>query len=220
MLSGMMAALVWQGQDVVSRHDRLLMIFIGVAATALLGQALVMMVLAAGAFKTQKHIMEQIEEMKAKVLPLLAKSDALVTDLAPQLKAIAAHGSKISDNVEEISGLVRVKLHEFGPTISAANETLVQANLVVREANETVRDANRKTQAQILRVNGMVTSVLDATAQAGKAIQRGIEVPVHQAGNLLDAAKVAFGTFLNGRARPRPYRPPVGTYEPPRDREL
>ena len=207
-----MAAAVFQADAAGSNNARLLMIFIGIAALALLAQALVMVVLAVGAMKMQKQVVEQIDEIKAKVLPLIDKSNVLVTELTPQIQQIAMRANAITSHVQEISGVVRDKVNEFGPTVSAANQT-------VRQANETVRDANRKTQAQIVRVNGMVTSVLDATALAGKAIQRGIEVPVRQASNLLDAVSAAFASFMKSRAKPRPYRPPVGTYQPPRDRD-
>jgi len=207
-----MAAAVFQADAAGSNNARLLMIFIGIAALALLAQALVMVVLAVVAVKAQQKMMEQVDEIKLKVLPLIDKSNLLVTELTPQIRQIAVRANAITGHVEEISGVVRDKVNEFGPTVSAANQT-------VRQANETVRDANRKTHDQIVRVNTMVTSVLDATALAGKAIQRGIEVPVRQASNLLGAAKAAFASFLNSRPKPRPYRPPVGTYEPPRDRD-
>ncbi len=204
-----MAAAMWQGQAPIASHETLLMVFIGIAAAALLGQALVMVVLAFGAAKTQKQLDAHLVEIKAKLLPLLDKSSALVTDVTPQIKQVAAKATAISGHVEDISCLLREKMHEFGPTISAANQ-------VLSEANDTVKDANLKTREQVARANGMVTDVLDATTQVGKAIQHGISIPVREVSSILGGMKVAFYTFLNGNARPKPpvYRAPVGTYEP------
>jgi hypothetical protein len=182
-------------QDTLSEgNTRLLMIFIGIAAFALLAQAVVMVSMAVGASKAQKAIMVHIEDINGKLLPLLDKSNVLVAELSPQIKEITARVTAVSGNVDEISALVRAKIDEFGPTISAANETIL-------EANRTVQDANRKTQLQVDRVNGMVTSVLDATSQMGRAIQSGIATPVREVSSIVEGVKAGVVTFLNGSRR-------------------
>jgi len=182
-------------QDTLSGGTtHLLMIFIGIAAFALLAQACVMLGMAIGASKAQKAIMGHIENINGKLLPLLDKSNVLVADLTPQIKEITIRARAISSNVEEISALVRDKANEFGPTISAANQTL-------NDANNTVRDANQRTHDQVVRVNGMVTSVLDATAQMGRAIQNGITAPVREVSSLVEGLKAGILTFINGNRR-------------------
>jgi methyl-accepting chemotaxis protein len=207
MAMTMMAAVLWQ-DSLGTGNTRLLMIFVGLAAVALFVQACVMIAMAVIAAKAKTNLVDQLEEIKAKVFPLVEKSQQLVVDLAPKLNNVASNATTISTNVVDISCLVREKLHEFGPTLSAANETLASAN-------QTAREANQKTREQVDRVNGMVTSVLDATAEAGKTIQRGINVPVREAAGIFGALKVGFFTFLNGAPKPKPpvYRAPVGTYQ-------
>lgn len=189
-----LAAAVWQQDSLSGGTTRLLMIFIGIAAFALLSQAVVMLGMAIGAAKAQKTIMAQIETINGKLLPLLDKSNILVADLTPQIKDIAAKAQSISDNVHEISSFMVVKVNEFGPTITAANETIM-------EANNTVQDANRKTQAQVNRVNEMVSDVLNATAQMGRAVQHGIEVPVREVSGIVEGIKAGLLTFINGGRR-------------------
>ena len=210
MVTTTIAAALWQEQDVISgRSAHLLMIFIGVAAFALLAQALVMAVMAVVVWQGQKRVIVYVEAMTDKVEPLLLKTNNLVTDLGPQLKDITAKISTISGNVDNISGLVREKLIELSPTITAANET-------AREANETVREVNIKTRQQLVRVDGMVTGVLDATAQVGRIVQHAIDVPVREAAAIVDGIRTAVNTFIKGIGRPTPsvYRAPIGTYTP------
>lgn len=190
------AAVIWQQDTITGPSVHLLMIFIGIAAFALLAQACVMLGMAFGAAKAQKQIMGHIESLSAKVTPLLEKSTILVNDLTPQIREIAGHAQVISARAEEISGLVREKVYELTPTIDAANET-------IREANGTVRVANERTREQVERVNGMVSSVLDATAQAGRAIQNGVATPVREVSNIIEGLKVGILTFINGEVRPR-----------------
>ena len=182
-------------QDGLSGEStHLLMIFIGIAAFALLAQAFVMVVMAIGASKAQKKLLGHVEDISNKLLPLIDKSNVLVTDLTPQLKDITARAQVITGNVEQISALVRDKVNEFGPTITSANQT-------ISEANATVRDANRRTQDQVVRVNDMVTSFLDATAQMGRAIQSGITTPVREVSNIVEGLKAGVLAFIQGNRR-------------------
>lgn len=182
-------------QDTLSAGTtRLLIIFIGVAAFALLAQACVMLGMAIAASQAQKKILGHIETINEKLLPLLDKSNVLVTDMTPRLKDIAARTQTITGHVQEISGVVRDKVNEFGPTISAANLTL-------NEATATARDANYRTREQVVRVNGMVTSVLDAAAEMGRAIENGIRTPVREVSSIIEGVKTGILTFINGGRR-------------------
>jgi len=150
--------------------------------------------------QVQKSVMADVAELKAKVIPLADKAQALTvqiaavtTDLTPTIKNITTKVDVITSHVEYLSALAREKADEFAPTISAANDTVAEANETVRE---TVRDVNRKTQEQIARVNGMVSSVLDATAAVGNTIKRGIALPGRELGSLATGFKAAFDTLL------------------------
>ena len=194
MLTSNLASVVSLQDTLSGETTRLLMIFIGIAAFALLAQAFVMFGMAVGAAKAQKKLLGHVEDISNKLLPLSDKSNVLVTDLTPQIKDITARAQVITGNVEEISALVRDKVNEFGPTITAANQT-------ISEANETVRIANRRTQEQVGRVNGMVTDVLDATSQLGRAIQSGITTPVREVSNIVEGLKAGVMAFIQGNRR-------------------
>lgn len=208
-------AAMWQG-TITEGDGHKLMIFAGIAAVALAFQALVLFGVIIGGLGAQKKLLADIAEIRAKVFPVIAKSEALMAqvsgitaDLTPKIRDISGRVETIARHAEEISAMLKDKVTEFGPTISAANETVMQAN-------ETVRAANAQTQQQVMRVNGMVTSVLDATSQMGKAIQHGINVPVREVSGLLGGVKAGLATFLNGKPKSRApiYRAPIGTYKP------
>ena len=199
-----------------------LMIFAGVAALALLLQSLVIVGVAIVGKKTQDELLGTIHELKVKAMPIIAKAEALIAqtstvtaDLTPAVKDITAKIGVITGHVEKLSALAQQKAEEFAPTMSAANAT-------VAEANETVREANRKTQEQIIRVNGMVTTVLDSAAQVGKSIKHGISIPGREAAGIASGFKAAFDALTSTRRKYRPfgaaadpelpYRRPITTY--------
>ena len=194
MLTSTFASAVLLQDTLGTGTTRLIMIFIGIAAFALFTQACVMVGMAIGASKAQKKILGHIETINTKLLPLLDKSNVLVADLTPQLKDIAARAQVITGNVEDISGVVREKVHEFGPTISAANQTL-------NEATVTARDANIRTRDQVHRVDGMVTDVLNAAAELGRAVEKGVRTPIREVSSIVEGVKAGVLTFINGGRR-------------------
>lgn len=209
----MISAVMWQ-DSLGSGQTHWLMIFVGLVAFAMLVQAGVMVAMAFIAFKVKTDLTDQLEEMKAKVFPLVAKSQELMLELTPKINDIASKTAAISANAENISAMVKDKLVEFGPTLTAANQTLLGAN-------QTARIVNQKAQEQVSRVSDMVSGVLDATAEAGKAIQRGINVPVREVSGLLGGVKAGLKVFMapSPKRRPPVYHAPVGTYEGSAPRE-
>ncbi len=198
---------VFQAQDSInSGNSKLLMIFIGIAALALLGQAVVVILVGIGLMKAQKEVMTHFIELKAKAMPLLSSSHALVTDITPQVKDISHKVNTITAHVERLSAFAEQKAHEFSPTLSAANET-------VFHATETVAEANRRTRAQVSRVDGMVTSALNATARFGVAIEKGITVPGREVAGIVSGLKVGLETLMSG-ARAFGSGGPVGRRAP------
>jgi len=164
--------------------SRLLMIFIGIVAVSMFLQAMVTVGLGIAAFKAQRKLLGHLEEFKAKALPLIDKSHALVVELGPQVHKIAATVETITEHVERIAAVVHEKTDEIAPTITAANLT--------------VQDVNLKARAQVSRVDHMVSSVLDATVRLGVAIEQGIARPSREIAGVLSGFRAGFDTLLRG----------------------
>jgi hypothetical protein len=165
-------------------ESKLLMIFIGIVAFAMLTQAIVTVGLGIAAFKAQRKLLGHLEEFKAKALPLIDKSHALVVELGPQVHKIAATVETITEHVERIAAVVHAKTDEIAPTVTAANLT--------------VQDANLKARAQVSRVDHMVSSVLDATVRLGVAIEQGIARPSREIAGVLSGFRAGFDTLIRG----------------------
>lgn len=182
---------MWQVDSINSGNSKLLMIFIGISAFALLVQAIVLGVAGIGALKAVKEIKGHIEELKGKALPLISNAHALVTDLTPEIKLIMTkvHDitlkvEQISGHVEEIAGVAKDKVHEFAPTIS--------------EANVTIQEANRVTREQVARMNTLVTEALNATEQMGASFRYSVGAPAREIEHLVNSAKDTLNSFVTG----------------------
>jgi hypothetical protein len=155
-----------------SGNSRLLMFFVGMVAIAMVGQAVALIIMAVGAGKARKRGLEIAEDLRVKVMPIIAGTHELIRDNSPKVKVI-------TENFVEASHIIRSKAQEFDVTAS---------------------DLNSKTRAQAARVDGMVTSVLNTTAEITDSIQRGIKVPVREVTGMVNGLKAGLDVLV-GRAK-------------------
>jgi hypothetical protein len=155
-----------------SGNSRLLMFFVGMVALAMVGQAIALIVMAIGAAKARKRGLEIAEDLRVKVLPIITGTHELIRDNSPKVKVI-------TENFAETSHIIRGKAQEFDVTAS---------------------DLNLKARAQAARVDGMVTSVLNTTAEITETIQKGIKVPVREVSGLMNGLKAGLDVLV-GRSK-------------------
>jgi hypothetical protein len=155
-----------------SGNSKLLMFFVGMVAIAMTGQAIALIVMAVGAAKARKRGLEIAEEVRAKAMPIFTDAHAMIRDMSPKIKVI-------TENFVETSHVVRAKAQEF---------------------DVTAADVNAKTRAQVARVDGIVTSALNTTAEISESIQRGIKIPVREVSGLINGLKAGLDVLV-GRAK-------------------
>jgi hypothetical protein len=155
-----------------SGSTKWLVIFVGMVAVAMLTQAIALIVMAVGAGKARKRGLEIAEEIRAKVMPIMETTHGVIQDTAPKMKII-------TENLVETSHVVRAKAAEFDVTAS---------------------ELNAKTRAQAARVDGMVTSVLNTTADISDTLQRAVKVPVREFAGLVNGFKAGLDVLV-GRAK-------------------
>ena len=165
--------------SISSGNSRLLMWFVGMVAVAMVVQAIVVVVMAIGAAKASKRAFEIADELRTKIGPVLETTHSVFHDAAPKVKII-------TENLAEASHMVRNK---------------------ARELDATASELNMKTRAQAARVDGMVTSVLNTTAEISETLQRAVKVPVREFTGLVNGFKAGVDVLVGrtkgfGRGKP------------------
>jgi hypothetical protein len=155
-----------------SGNSRLLTWFVGMVAIAMVVQAVAVIVLAIGTAKASKRALEIADELRVKIGPLLETTQTVIHDAAPKVKII-------TENLVETTHMVRSKAQEF---------------------DATATELNMKTRAQAARVDGMVTSVLNTTAEISETLQRAVKVPVREFTGLVNGFKAGVDVLV-GRAK-------------------
>jgi hypothetical protein len=172
VFAGLSGMWLQDSDSLSSGNTRLLMIFVAMVAIAMVAQAIALIVMAVGAGKARKRGLEIAEDLREKVMPIIAGTHELIRDNSPKIKVI-------SENFVEASHIVRSKAREF---------------------DVTATDLNSKTRAQAARVDGMVTSVLNTTAEITETIQRGIKIPVREVSGVVNGLKAGLDVLV-GRAK-------------------
>jgi hypothetical protein len=155
-----------------SGNSRLLMVFVAMVAIAMTAQAIALIIMAIGAAKARKRGLQIAEEVREKLTPVITGAHEIVRDMGPKVKIII-------ENLVETSHMVRSKAQEFDVTAS---------------------ELNMKTRAQAARVDGMVTSVLNTTADISETLQRAVKLPVREFAGLVNGFKAGLDVLM-GRAK-------------------
>jgi hypothetical protein len=188
----MMAA--WQGLEndsISAGNTRLLMIFVGIVAISMFVQAVVVIVAAIGATKTQKRVLMIAEELRSKATPLIDKAIPIIDKAESLVETTLPKIYKISDNLVETSEIVKAKAQEF---------------------DATLHDVNVKTRAQVARVDGMVSSGLTATAALAEMVHKGIRTPLVEMSGVVNGVKAGIDVFFN-KSKPKVKSVAITKYE-------
>ena len=163
-------SMMWmqQGETVSTGNSVLLMVFVGIVALGSLVQAIVVIAMGIGAAKARKEVLAILQEVRGKAMPLIHSTQEIVTDLTPKIK-------QVSEDVVQTTHMVRAK---------------------VAEIDATVTDVNGKTRAQVDRVNGMVTSTLNATSDLAATVHHGIRVPVREVVGVVNGLKAGLDVLV------------------------
>lgn len=167
---GMMA--LWQGLEsdsISAGNTRLLMIFIGIVALAMLTQAIAVVVMALGVKRTQARVLAIAEELRGRALPIMDTAEDLMHDTVPKVKVI-------TENLLETSRVVRAKAVEFDGTLS---------------------DANKRAKVHIARVDGMVANALTATETLAEMVHQGVRKPLLEVSGLVNGFKAGLHVLVS-----------------------
>jgi uncharacterized protein (DUF885 family) len=124
---------------------------------------------------------KSMNEMKEKVLPAVASARSLLEDVGPKLKVATT-------NLAEVSHTLRQQAEHL---------------------NQTVESLLNKTDAQVSRVNEIVTAVFNAVDQASKALENAVSVPARRVTGVINGVRAGVEALV-GRRKPAAVTPVNG----------
>lgn len=158
-------------------------VFTAIAAAGVLLQAVVLLGILIAIRRSSGKLHETLDEVKAKALPAIELAYSLLEDVSPRLKTATR-------NLAEVSEVLRGQAGHM---------------------NATVESLLDKTNAQIGRVDEMVTNLLNAAGQASKAVDNVIGLPARRLSGVLHGVRVGLDVLVGGRKSSEPPPVPKGT---------
>lgn len=145
-----------------------LVIFTAVTALSLLLQACCLLVMAIVVRKSMKKVQAIAEEAKGKALPVIASAQTLLDDISPKLKTATSELSELSQKVR----------HQ------------------AQNVNQTMDNALVKANAQIRRIDEILTTTINAVDHASKTIESAVASPTRRISGIIHGIRVGLGVFL------------------------
>ncbi len=164
-------------------NETLMLVFVAVTGLAVLLQAVILVAIAATLGKAVRSIKEESEEFRASVMPvlentrdLLAVSRDLFNRVAPKVESAAGDLAEITRNLRAQSADLESSTHE----------------ILARVRNQSGR------------LDGMLSSVLDAVDRAGNFVTDVVSRPVRQFSGIVASVKAAVETLGRRSSEGRP----------------
>ena len=155
-------------------NEIILIAFVAITGLAVLLQAIVLLIICQTARKVARTLQEAAKDLRETVLPVFRTSQEILDNIAPNIEAVTADVGKITADLAEITHDFRVRSTDLQ---SSAAEIL------------------ERMRGQAVRIDGMVSSVLNTVEQASGMMQHAISLPMRKLSGVLAAFKAIFGSL-------------------------
>ena len=148
-------------------------IFTAVTAAGVLLQAFVLLAIFIALRKPMAEFRQIAQQVKDKALPAIDSARILLEDVGPKLRVATS-------NLEEVSHTLRQQAGHL---------------------NQTVESLLNRTDAQIRRVDDMVTAVFNAVDQGSRALENAVSIPARRFTGVINGVRAGVETLV-GRRKP------------------
>jgi hypothetical protein len=169
-------------------HETIELVFIVVAAAAIVLQMIVMFGMFLALRKATGKMQSDFEQLKNSVTPVIESAVPILKSAGPMVET------------------ARVLVTRISPKLEVAGNDLAATARGVREQGEALHEATQqmidRVNRQANRVDTMVTDALDSVDRAGNFVVRTVDKPVRQISGILAGVKAVLDTL-------RSYEPPM-----------
>jgi methyl-accepting chemotaxis protein len=170
-------------------HDTILTVFVGLTALSMLVQAIVAIVLFACVNKAAKSLREQIDDLRNSVVPAAQSARLVIERIGPVVDRIGPIIDRVGPRIDPLAD----DISKIAANVKSASDDFVDIAHRLRKESEDVQASAavviERVRQQTVRVDSMVTGVLDAADKAGDFVQRAINAPARQLAGVLAAAR-------------------------------
>jgi methyl-accepting chemotaxis protein len=156
-------------------NETILLAITAVIGLALLLQTIILLAIFLSLRKAARSLHDEVEDLRSSVMPIIYATREAITRFTP----------KIEGAVDDLAGITQ--------------SLRVQTTEMQASANEVIE----RLRSQLHRLDGMITSVLDAADRAGGFVIASVSKPVRQLSGVMASIKAVLETLRT----PTPRRP-------------
>ena len=149
-------------------NETLMLAFVALTGIALSAQAVILLAIFLSVRKAAKGVKEDIDDLRASILPVVDSTRTVIARLAPKVEAA-------TNDISEMVRTLREKSYEVDESVSEILERL---------------------HRQSARLDGMLSGALDTVDRAGEYVAEAVSGPVRQVSAVLASIKAIVGALL------------------------
>ena len=154
-------------------NETILIAIVAVIALAVVLQTILLLAVFLGLCKAARSLHEEVENLRSSVMPLVDNTRDAISRLSPKVEGIIGSVEAIAQSLQKQS---------------------IEVQASVDEAVEGLR-------SQVLRVDAMLTGVLDSADRAGLYVVESVGRPVRQLSRLVGSIKAVIESLLGPAPR-------------------
>ena len=148
-------------------NETLMLAFVALTGIALSAQAVILLAIFLSVRKAAKGVQEDIDDLRASILPVVDSTRTVIARLAPKVEAA-------TNDISEMVRTLREKSYEVDESVSEILERL---------------------HRQSARLDGMLSGALDTVDRAGEYVAEAVSGPVRQVSAVLASIKAIVGAL-------------------------
>ena len=148
-------------------NETLMLAFVALTGIALSAQAVILLAIFLSVRKAAKGVKEDIDDLRASILPVVDSTRTVIARLAPKVEAA-------TNDISEMVRTLREKSYEVDESVSEILERL---------------------HRQSARLDGMLSGALDTVDRAGEYVAEAVSGPVRQISAVLASIKAIVGAL-------------------------
>ena len=148
-------------------NETLMLAFVALTGIALSAQAVILLAIFLSVRKAAKGVKEDIDDLRASILPVVDSTRTVIARLAPRVEAA-------TNDISEMVRTLREKSYEVDESVSEILERL---------------------HRQSARLDGMLSGALDTVDRAGEYVAEAVSGPVRQVSAVLASIKAIVGAL-------------------------
>lgn len=163
------------------QNDSILLAFVAIAAAALFLQTVLLFALFLSLRKAARRTIDQVEELRSAVTPVILTTRDLLSRIAPKIEATV---ETTRDLVTRVSPRVESAVSEMAEIAHGLKTQVAELQSTADEVMESVRKQSH-------RVDSMVTGVLDTVDRAGGVVADAVRKPLRQISGVVASIRAA-----------------------------